>query len=128
MTTKKTILSALFFSLAFFCKAQFAYISTDGFIILESGSIESYDTPDIFVDGCYSTVLGAWNITLKLTAPGASTGNYVKIYQTQFTKATVDAFTPGTATGETETIQNVVLQAVKAYIEGLNGGITCTLH
>lgn len=106
--------------------AQHAYISSSGNVILYSGSIERYSSPDIYVDASYQTIRGVWVATLQIVATGATTG-FIKTYQIEFDYATIDALTATGATN-TEDIQNCLLQAVEDYLTALNGGTTFTLH
>lgn len=121
----KKLLLLLFFT-PFMAAAQHAYIHSSGNVILYSGSIERYSSPDIYVDATYQTIRGVWVATLALAATGATT-DFVKTYQIEFDYATIDALTATGATN-TEDIQNCLLQAVEDYLTALNGGTTFTLH
>lgn len=121
----KKILLLLLFA-PFMASAQHDYISSAGNVILYSGSIERYSSPEIYVDATYQTIRGVWVVTLALAATGATT-NFVKTYQIEFDYATIDALTATGATN-TEDIQNCILQAVEDYLTALNGGTTFTLH
>lgn len=121
---KKLLLLLLF--APFMASAQHNYISSAGNVILYSGSIERYSSPDIYVDATCQTIRGVWVVTLALAATGATT-NFVKTYQIEFDYATIDAITATGATN-TEDIQNCILQAVEDYLTALNGGTTFTLH
>lgn len=124
-------MKSLFSILAIFlcslsAQAQHGYISASGNVILSSGSIEVYSSPDIFVDAKYDTFGGEWKATIRLGATGSTT-QFVKYAEIEFDNATVDAFTPSGST-TTEKTKNVMLQAVKAYLLALNGSTTFTLH
>lgn len=122
----KNIIIALFAALPIVASAQHDYISASGTVLLYSGSIERYNSPDIYVDATYQTIREAWVTTLQVFATGATT-SIVKTYQIEFTDAEIDAFTASGAT-TTEKLKNCVLQAVEDYLSGLNGGTTFTLH
>lgn len=98
---KKTIEILLFSVLPFAAAAQHDYISSSGNVILYSGSIERYSSPDIYVDATYHTIRDVWVATLQIFATGAT---------------------------NTEDIKNCLLQAVEDYLTALNGGTTFTLH
>ena len=123
-TMKKLLLILLFAPLM--ASAQHGYISSSGNVILDSGSIERYSSPDIYVDATYQTLRGVWVATLQIVATGATTG-CIKTYQYEYDNATVDALTP-TGSTTTEKTKNVLLQAVKATLTALNGGTTFTLN
>ena len=122
----KKLLTLILFTVPFLASAQHAYISADSTIILQSGAIEKYEAPDIFVDGHYHTLREVWVATLQIAATGATT-DFVKTYQIEFTIAEVNAFT-GAGSTETQIIQNCVLQAVADYLETLNPLVTFTLN
>ncbi|HPU58939.1 MAG TPA: hypothetical protein PLG48_05465, partial [Candidatus Avimonas sp.] len=108
--------------------AQFAYISTDGPIVLKSGDIVTYDTPDIYCDARYYTLEATWVVTMKIIAGGATTG-FVTSVDIELAQSTVDALT-GSGGTETRVMQNTILQAVAAYLDGIteNAAVTFTLH
>ena len=118
------ILSLLFFCLS--AKAQHSYISSDSLIVLEANAIAIYDTPDIYVDATYYTLQEVWVASIRVIPAGATTDFKGRI-DVEFAQADVDALTGSGAT-ETRTIQNTILQAVKAYLEDINPGVTFTLH
>lgn len=122
---KKTIIFILAILFCLSAKAQFLYIETDGVIILESGSVEQYDTPNIYCNAKYETLANYWTVTVQLIAPAAT--NYVRETNLVFTKTDIDSYT-GSGTTETDKVQNCVLQAVAAYLLVLNPTITFTLH
>ena len=123
---KKITLIFLLLGLAFLAQAQHAYIDCAGNVILYSGSIERYNSPDIYVDAQYHSIRGVWVATLIIYAPGATT-EAVATYQIEFDNATIDALT-ATGSTNTEDIKNVLLQAVEDYLTPLNGGTTFTLN
>lgn len=106
--------------------AQHAYISTSGNLVLESGSIERYANPDIYVDAQYNTLAETWTATLSLYATGATT-SIIKTFQISFDDATIDALTP-TGSTTTEKTKNCLLQAVEDYLTPFNGSVTFTLN
>ena len=108
-------------------QAQFSYISTDGPIWLKTGEIVSYDTPNIFCDAGYFTLVAFWVVTIKIQVP--SLIGFVVAIDVEFTQATVDALT-GSGGTETRLIQNTILQAVVDYLEAIteNSGVTFTLN
>lgn len=122
----KNIIITLFAALPFMASAQHDYISASGTVLLYSGSIERYNSPDIYVDATYQTIREAWVATLQIMATGATTET-VKTYQIEFTDAEIDAFTASGST-TTEKLKNCILQAVEDYLSTLNGGTTFTLH
>ena len=122
----KNIIITLFAALPFMAQAQHDYIECSGTVLLYSGSIERYSSPDIYVDATYQTIREAWVATLQVMATGATT-EIVKTYQIEFTDAEIDAFTASGST-TTEKLKNCVLQAVEDYLSTLNGGTTFTLH
>ena len=103
-----------------------ARITTNGVIILESGSIASHNTPDIYATGTYSPFSEAWVVTLTLTKPSAGAGAIYAEFSMRYTKAEIDAYT-GTGTGDTAKIENAILQAVNATLLALNASITFTI-
>lgn len=118
-----TIITVL---VALSASAQHSYISTSGNLVLESGSIERFANPDIYVDAQYNTINGTWTATLSLFATGATT-NIVRTMQITFDDATIDALTPsGTTT--TQKTKNCILQAVEDYLTPFNGSVTFTLN
>lgn len=123
---KKTLKTLLLLALPIWASAQHDYISSSGNVILYSGSIERYSSPDIYVDATYHTIRDVWVATLQIFATGATT-EIVKAYQIEFDNTTIDALTATGATN-TEDIKNCLLQAVEDYLTALNGGTTFTLH
>lgn len=121
----KKLLTILLFTLPFLATAQHAYISTSGNVILYTGSIERYSSPDIYVHGQYDTFRGIWTATIQIAATGATT-DFAKAYQFEFSNATIDALTPAGST-TTQKTKNCVMQAVKNYLSPLNGATTFTL-
>lgn len=121
---KALTILALFAALS--ASAQHAYISTSGSLTLESGSIERFASPDIYVNAEYQTLNGVWIATLSLVATGATTG-IVKTFQISFDDATIDALTPSGST-TTEKTKNCLLQAVEDYLTPFNGSVTFTLN
>lgn len=115
--------------IGFNAKAQHAYISSSGAAILYTGSIESYLSPDIYVDAQYYTTRGVWIATISVGVAGisAAVGGFAKSYQIEFDNATIDALTPVGA-NTTQKTKNCVMQAVKNYLAPLNVGTTFTLN
>lgn len=122
----KKLLTILLFILPFLAQAQHSHISSIGNVILYSGSIERYNSPDIYVDAEYNSIRGVWVATLQIAATGATTG-FVKTYQLEFDNATVDAQVCLGATN-TQDMKNCLLQSVEDYLTPLNGGTTFTLN
>lgn len=124
--TMKKLLTILALFSALTAAAQHDYISASGNVILYSGSIERYSSPDIRVDAQYHTIREVWVATLQIFATGSTT-EMVKAYQIEFDYTTIDALS-ATGSTNTEDIQNCLLQAVEDYLTPLNGGTTFTLH
>lgn len=103
-----------------------ARITTNGTIILESGSIASHNTPDVYAHGEYNPFDETWLVKITLTKPGAGASAIYADSYIRYTKAAIDAYT-GTGTGDTAKIQNALLQAVKATLLALNASITFTI-
>jgi len=118
---KKTLIFIALAMLSIEAKSQHSYISASGNIILSTGSIERYSSPDIYVDAYYNTIKGTWLATLSILATGATT-DIIKTHQIEFDDATIDAFTPTGAT-PTQEIKNCILQAVEANLVALNGSV-----
>lgn len=120
-----------FFSILLFAataQAQHSYISTNGNIILESGSIEEFDTPNIYCEATLQKRVGVWQVVLQLTPVGApSVGAFVKTFQIDIPEADIDALTCSGSDNSDKT-QNCILQAVKDYLLVLNPSITFTLN
>jgi len=125
---KSLFVFAFFMAFCGYASAQFSYISTDGPIVLKSGDIVTYDTPDIYCDARYYTLESTWVVTMKIIAGGATTG-FVTSVDIEFSQSAVDALT-GSGGTETRLIQNTILQAVSAYLDGIteNAAVTFTLH
>ena len=95
---------------------------------MEASALEQYDAPVVFVSGCYDIRQQVWQVSVGLaTGVVSATTPIRKEYVLVFTKAQIDAYT-GTGTGDTAKAQNALDQAVKAYIQGLNGSSTVTIH
>lgn len=109
--------------------AQTSYITSSGDVLFESGSIEKFDTPGIFVNGCYSVRHETWTVTMSIVAGGVITAStpVKREFITVFTKAEIDAFT-GAGTGDTEKAQNALDQAVVDYLGTINPAITFTIN
>lgn len=120
----KHILFIILFAASFSAYGQTPYISTDGPIILASGSIQQFDTPDIYVSISYNVRMEAWNAHLELFKPG-SDALYGE-YNIGYTKADINAYT-GSGTQQVDKMQNAVSQAVKATLLALNPAITFTI-
>jgi hypothetical protein len=110
---------------AFTASAQHGYIQCTGTVILYSGSIERYGSPDIYVNAQYNTLGSTWTATIFIGGTGATT-DFIKTYQYEYPQATIDALTPVGAT-VTQQAQNVILQQVKITLLALNGGTTFTI-
>lgn len=121
----KHIFFILFFFVSLSAYAQTPYISTDGRIILVSGSIQQYDTPDIYVSVSYNVLRETWTAHLDLYKPGSSA--LYGEYNIDYERADIDAYT-GTGTEQTDEIQNAVSQAVAATLLVLNPTRTFTQH
>ena len=105
-----------------------SYITATGNIILESGSIEEFNAPIVFVTSQFEPRGETWTVTLGISSGVASASSPVTRERTiSFTKAEIDAFT-GSGTGDTEKAQNAVEQAVKDYLETLNPSSTVTIN
>lgn len=125
---KKTISIFAILFCAFTATAQSNYIETSGNIILESGSIEEYNQPDIYCEGTYQRRIGVWQVIVQLKINGGtSSDGFVKTMQIDFDDSVIDALSC-TGGSTSETIQNCILQAVAAYLLALNPSITFTLN
>jgi len=125
---KKTALIFVMVFCALSAFAQHSFISTNGNIILESGSIEEFDTPNIYCEATLQKRIGVWQVILSLTAVGApSSGASVKTFQIDFAEADIDALTCSGSDNSDKT-QNCILQAVAAYLLVINPTITFTLN
>ncbi len=121
---KKTLIALIITMLAITAQAQ--RITTNGLVILETGSISQHNTPDIYVGFTYSAFQAAYIANITLTKPGAGAAAIYAEFQIRYTKAQIDAYT-GSGTGDTAKIQNAMLQAVKATLLALNPAITFTI-
>ena len=121
---KILIIAALLF-IALTAKSQH-YITTNGRIVLESGSIAQHNTPDIYVGFTYSAFQTSYIANITLTKPGAGAAAIYAEFQIRYTKTQIDAYT-GAGAGDTAKIQNDMLQAVKATLLALNPAITFTI-
>ena len=119
----KHIFFIILFAASFSTYGQTPYISTNGRIILQTGSIQQFDTPDIYVSISYNVRLETWNAHLDLYKPG-SDALYGE-YNIDFTKADINGYT-GTGTEQTDKIQNAVTLALIDVLELLNPTITFT--
>lgn len=115
---KKILLSIALILSSFLAHAAYDHIRVVGPTKLESGSIEYYDSPDLYCNSCYDHLRGVWVVTISVTGTG-STSNFIKSVNVEFDNATIDALTPtgGTTTQKTK---NVILQAVAAYLAAFN--------
>lgn len=77
------IAALLLFSLT--AKSQH-YITTNGRIILESGSIAQHNTPDIYVGFVYSGFQDSYIANLTLTKPGAGADAIYTEFNIRYTK------------------------------------------
>lgn len=119
-----------FFSLFFLygAQGQESYITATGNVVFESGSIEEYNAPVVFVSGRYENRTQSWLLTLGVSTGAISPSSPIqREFSVRFSKAEIDAFT-GSGTGDTETIQNALDQAVKDYLETLNPLSTVTIN
>jgi len=121
---KKILISLIITLFAVSANAQ--RITTNGLVILETGSISQHNTPDIYVGFTYSAFQTAYIANITLTKPGAGAAAIYAEFQIRYTKAEIDAYT-GTGTGDTEKIQNAIMQAVAATLLALNPAITFTI-
>ena len=121
---KILIIAALLF-IALTAKSQH-YITTNGRIILESGSIAQHNTPDIYVGFTYSAFQESYIANLTLTKPMAGADAIYTEFNIRYTKAEIDAFT-GRGTGDTEKVQDAIMQAVAATLLVINPTITFTI-
>lgn len=121
---KKTLISLIIALFAITAQAQ--RITTNGLVILETGSISQHNTPDIYVGFTYSAFQTSYIANITLTKPGAGATAIYAEFQIRYTKTQIDAYT-GTGTGDTAKIQNAMLQAVKATLLALNPAITFTI-
>lgn len=119
----KHIFFIILFAASFSTYGQTPYISTNGRIILQTGSIQQFDTPDIYVSISYNVRLETWTAHLDLYKP-ASTSLYGE-YNINYTKSDINAYT-GTGTQQIDKMQNAVSQAVAATLLALNPSITFT--
>lgn len=118
----KHILFFILFAASFSAQAQ-PYISTDGPIILQAGSIQTFDTPDILIDVSYNVSRAEWSAHLTLYKPG-SDAIYGE-HNLAFTKVDINGYT-GIGTYQTDEIQNAVSLAVQDYLEAINPARTFT--
>ena len=121
---KKTLIALIIALFAITAQAQ--RITTNGLVILETGSISQHNTPDIYVGFTYSAFQTSYIANITLTKPGAGATAIYAEFQIRYTKTQIDAYT-GTGTGDTAKIQNAMLQAVKATLLALNPAITFTI-
>ena len=121
---KKTLIALIIALFAITAQAQ--RITTNGLVILETGSISQHNTPDIYVGFTYSAFQAAYIANITLTKPGAVAAAIYAEFQIRYTKSEIDAYT-GTGTGDTEKIQNAIMQAVAATLLALNPAITFTI-
>lgn len=122
---EKLIFTFLLFAMAFSAQAQHDYISSSGNVILYSGSIERYSSPDIYINFRQDYFRQVYTTTLQLGATGTTT-NFIKAFEIEFDNATIDGYTQSGSTS-TDGIRSAVLQAVEDYLIVLNGAIF-TLH
>ena len=129
MNKKLLFAFALFFCAQVVAWSQHSYIECSGDIFLLDGAIDQYKSPNIVADARYSTLREVWVITLSVLDSGLAVDSAPSVRTQEITLdfTTVDAITPSGST-TSEKMQNAILQAVKTYLEGLNGGATFTLH
>jgi len=91
----KHILTLILAAWCFTASAQHEYISSSGDVILESGSIEIYASPYIYVDFTYHATRQVWVTTISITdaVVSASGLRAKKTFQIEFDAATIDAIT-----------------------------------
>lgn len=120
---RKSILSILILAAAFTASAQ---ISASGRVYLETGALNSYSSPSIYISPSYNPFLQQVVCRLTITAP-ASTIPVAEI-TVVLDKSTVDAKT-GSGTGDTAKFYNAVNQCIKDWLEAIpdNSSTTFTL-
>jgi hypothetical protein len=101
-----------------------AYITSNTDILLESGSIEQFASPDIVCMSTFNPDDDTWLVILRIRPTG--TKEYRKEYGLRPTKADIDAYT-GSGTGDTRKIQNAIEQYVSDYLLAINGSTTFTI-
>lgn len=108
--------------------AQESYITATGNVVFESGSIEEFNAPTVFVSGSYENRTQSWLLTLGISSGVVSASSpIIRSYSLRFSKADIDAFT-GSGSTDTEKCQNALDQAVKDYLETLNPTSTVTIN
>lgn len=108
--------------------AQESYITATGNVVFESGSIEEFNAPNVFVSGSYENRTQSWLLTLGISTGVVSASSpTIRSYSLRFSKAEIDAFA-GAGSTDTETIQNALDKAVQDYLETLNPSSTITIH
>lgn len=76
---KKTLIALIIALFAITAQAQ--RITTNGSIILETGSISKHDTPDIYVGFTYSAFQTSYIANLTLTKPGPGPGQFTRSFR-----------------------------------------------
>ena len=109
--------------------AQTSYLTSSGDVLFETGSVEKFDAPGIFVNGSYNVRQENWLVTMSVIPGGVITASspVKREFTVLFTKAEIDAFT-GAGTGDTEKAQNALDQAVVDYLSTINPSITFTIN
>lgn len=125
----KNILTIIILFCASLSFAQTSYLTSSGDVLFETGSVEKFDSPGIFVSGSYNVRQETWLVTMSIIPGGVITASssVKREFITVFTKAQIDAFT-GSGTGDTEAIQNALDQAVVDYLSTINPSITFTIN
>ena len=123
----KKQITYLFLLCSLFAQAQ---ISSNGQVWVVTGSLVSYDTPDVWPQPTYNAATETVRIVCHVVNPIVSpTGELPEAsFILVATKAEIDAFT-GTGSTEIDQFYNCVLQFVKDYLEGIteNSGVTFTI-
>lgn len=122
----KNILALIIFAFSLTAQAQ-TRISTNGYVLLEAGAFEQYETPDLYVSGSFNVRNQSWTVSLTMVKASDAVTEAYKAADMIFTKSEVDAYT-GTGTGDTEKLLNALHQAVADKLLSINPGITFTLH
>lgn len=73
---KKILISLIITLFAVSANAQ--RITTNGLVILETGSISQHNTPDIYVGFTYSAFQTSYIANITLTKPGGRGGGYIR--------------------------------------------------
>lgn len=107
-----------------------AQVHSNGQVWVSTGSLVSYDAPDIWPLAAYNAITETVRIECSIVNPIISATG--ELPEAKFilvaTKAEIDAFT-GAGSTETDQFHDCVLQFVKDYLEGIseNSGVTFSL-